>query len=173
MNRIKLVKPSMEFEKQILEYKNEFEYNNENMDGSANLTQYKNIEEWLDFLKDNSKEETVRTGLVPASTFLAVKNSDNNVVGMIDIRHRLNDYLFNFGGHIGYSVRRSERLKGYATVMLNLALDECKVLKINKPLVTCDKNNIGSSKTIISNSGILENEVPDNGNITQRYWITL
>ncbi len=173
MNNIKLVKPSIKFEHQILEYKKEFEDNNENMAGTANLPTYKIVEEWLDLLKDNSKEETVRTGLVPASTFLALREEDNTIIGMIDIRHRLNDYLFNFGGHVGYSVRISERLKGYAQKMLNLGLEECKKINIDKILVTCDKENIGSSKTIIRNGGILENEVSENDKITQRYWITI
>ena len=90
---------------------------------------------------------------------------------MIDIRHRLNDYLFNFGGHIGYSVRKSERKKGYATEMLALALVECMNLNINKILITCDKENTASVKTIIKNGGILENEIPEENRITQRYWI--
>ena len=92
---------------------------------------------------------------------------------MIDIRHRLNDYLLNFGGHIGYSVRKSERQKGYATEMLNLALKECVNLGIKKVLITCDKNNVASAKTIINNGGKLENEIAKEDRITQRYYITL
>ena len=87
---------------------------------------------------------------------------------MIDIRHRLNDYLLNFGGHIDYSVRKSERQKGYATEMLALALIECMKLNIKRVLITCDKDNIASAKTIINNGGILEGS-----GITQRYWINL
>lgn len=87
---------------------------------------------------------------------------------MIDIRHRLNDYLLNFGGHIGYSVRKSERQKGYTTEMLALALIECMKLNIKRVLITCDKDNIASAKTIINNGGILEGS-----GITQRYWINL
>lgn len=94
---------------------------------------------------------------------------------MIDIRHRLNEFLLNFGGNIGYSVRKSERRKGYATEMLKLALKKCIELNIKKVLITCNKDNIGSAKTIISNGGILENEIfdPDDNKMTQRYWITL
>ena len=92
---------------------------------------------------------------------------------MIDIRHRLNDYLLNFGGHIDYSVRKSERQKGYATEMLALALIECMKLNIKRVLITCDKDNIASAKTIINNGGILENEILEGSGITQRYWINL
>lgn len=169
--RIKLVKPTIEFKSEILAYKKEFEDNNESMDGSANLAKFIEVEDWLDAIKDNSSEETVRTGLVPASTFLVLNEDNNILIGMIDIRHRLNDYLLKFGGHIGYSVRRSERLKGYATEMLNLGLEESKILKIEKVLITCNKDNIGSSKTIIRNGGVLENEVSDGDKLTQRYWV--
>lgn len=89
------------------------------------------------------------------------------------IRHELNDYLLQYGGHIGYGVRSSQRRKGYASQMLSLALPIAKELGINKAPITCDKNNIGSAKTIMNNGGILENEVGNENEITQRYWIEL
>lgn len=92
---------------------------------------------------------------------------------MINIRHRLNEYLLQFGGNIGYSVRPSQRRKSYATEMLALALEECRKLGLNRALVTCDKTNIGSAKTIQKNGGVLENEVLEGDRITQRYWIAL
>lgn len=119
------------------------------------------------------KEETVRTGFVQASTYLAVRICDQRVIGMIEIRHLLNDYLLKFGGHIGYSVRKTERRKGYAKEMLSLALEKCRHINIEKVLVTCDKENIASAKTIIGNGGVLENEYLNGQEITQRYWITL
>jgi predicted acetyltransferase len=174
MNRLKLVLPNVEHKEILMDYKKEFIKNRDSMDGSAGLTNSKSFEEWYKAFNDNLKEETVRDGLVPATTYLALDESEK-LIGMIDIRHRLNEYLLNFGGHIGYSVRKSERRKGYATEMLKLALKKCIELNIKEVLITCDKENIASAKTIISNGGVLENEIFDSNDntMTQRYWITL
>ena len=173
MESIELVSPSYLYEDQVMEYKNEFLLNSDSLDGTAGLKTAKNFEEWLSAIKDNEREETVRSGLVPASTYLAVRTSDSRIVGMIDIRRRLNDYLLQFGGHIGYSVRKSERRKGYATEILRLALRKCRTMNMDRVLITCDKENIGSARTIQKNGGILENEVEEQHRITQRYWINL
>jgi len=79
----------------------------------------------------------------------------------------------NYGGHIGYGIRPSERKKGYATKMLELALALCRQKGMEKVLLTCDKGNIGSAKTMSKNGAVLENEVEENGKTVQRYWITL
>ncbi len=174
MNRLKLVIPNITHKEILMDYKEEFIRNKDSMDGSAGLSTYKTFEEWYKAFNDNSNEKTVREGLVPATTYLAL-NESGNLIGMIDIRHRLNDNLLNFGGHIGYSVRKSERRKGYATEMLKLALEKCIELNIQEILITCDKNNSASAKTIIANGGILENEIFDanDNTMTQRYWIKL
>ncbi len=110
-------------------------------------------------------------GLVPDSTFFCRDIERNIFVGAINIRHYLNENLLLNGGHMGDGVRPSERRKGVATQMIGLALDECKKLGIDKVLVVCAKENIGSAKSIINNGGELENEVVVNGVVYQRYWI--
>ena len=112
-------------------------------------------------------------GFVPDSTFFCLDEDRNIIVGAVNIRHYLNEYLLKYGGHIGDGIRPSERRKGYATKMIGLALEECKRLGIDKVLLVCDKDNIGSAKSIINNGGILENEVLEEGKLIQRYWITL
>jgi predicted acetyltransferase len=117
------------------------------------------------------KEETVDR--VPDSTFFCLDLDRNIFVGAINIRHYLNQNLLNTGGHIGDGVRPSERRKGYATNMIKLGLEECRKLGIKRVLITCDKTNIGSAKSIINNGGVLENEVIEDGVVEQRYWIDL
>jgi predicted acetyltransferase len=173
MNRLKLVLPTPEYKEKLMDYKREFIENGDNMAGTAGLKNAETFEEWYSAFLDNSKEQTVRQGLVPATTYMAVSADDERLIGMIEIRHRLNEYLVNRGGHIGYSIRKSERKQGYATEMLALALNECVKLNIRKVLITCDKNNVASAKTMINNGAKLENEIPEGNRITQRYWITL
>ncbi len=173
IDKIKLILPNLNFKNEIEEYKNEFILNGDSMDGCAGLAKIESFEEWIQTLKDNSNISTVREGFVPSSTYMAIRESDNRIIGMIDIRHFLNNYLEKFGGHIGYSVRKSERQKGYAKKMLELALKKCKELNINRVLVTCSKDNIPSMKTILSQGGVLENEILEGERITCRYWIDL
>ena len=112
--------------------------------------------------------------MVPSSVFFLLDIDRDRLIGAVDIRHYLNERLLRDGGHIGDGVRPSERRKGYATEMIRLALIECGKLGINKVLMICNKDNIGSAKSIIRNGGVLENEITDPDGVTeQRYWITL
>lgn len=72
MDTIELVFPTEEYKKQILDYKSEFELNGDSMDGTAGLQNTESFEEWFSRLIDNSKDETVRDGFVPASTYLVI-----------------------------------------------------------------------------------------------------
>ena len=153
---------------QILDYKEEFVLNNEIIHGAANMTDL-SVAEWVQFTENTKYKESVIPGFVTAHTFFA---SDNNkIVGIINARHELNDYLLNFGGHIGYSVRKSERRKGYAKKMLNYTSEFLFSLGLEKILITCDKNNIASKRTIEACGGILENEIIEESRTTLRYWI--
>lgn len=107
MSKILLVLPSVEHKEMVMDYKCEFEANNENLAGTGGLQDFDVFEDWLQWIKDNSHVDTVNQGLVVDSTFLAF--TGEKLVGMVNIRHELNDYLMKFGGHIGYSVRRSEK----------------------------------------------------------------
>ena len=173
MENIKLIYPTMEYEEQILDYIKEFKENGEVIHGGAKMEHNASIADWISSVENNRSEETVENNLMPASNFILVKEDENKMLGVVDIRHRLNDFLLKRGGHIGYSIKKSERKKGYGFEILRLALLECKKLGIERVLVTCDKDNIASAKIIQKNGGILENEIDIHGKPLQRYWIEL
>ena len=173
MEKIILVKPDLSYADEIIKYKEESLAESPVINGSAGLDRFSSIEVWLEELKKRSSQETVPEGLVPSSTYLAVREKDNYIVGMIDIRHYLNEFLKQFGGNIGYSVRKSERNKGYAKQMLKLALEKCKELKIKKVLITCDEDNIASEKVILSANAKLEDIRNVDGENKKRFWIDL
>lgn len=110
---------------------------------------------------------------VPDSVYFLYDTERDRLLGAVNIRHYLNDALLLNGGHIGDGIRPTERRKGYATLMIGLALEKCRELGLERVLMVCDKDNIGSAKSIINNGGVLENEVVVNGITEQRYWIEL
>ena len=173
MEKIILVKPDLSYADEIIKYKEESLKESPLINGSAGLDRFSSIEIWFEELKKRSCEDTVPKGLVPSSTYLGVREKDNYIVGMIDIRHYLNEYLTQVGGHIGYGVRKTERNKGYAKQMLKLALEKCKELKIKKVLITCDEDNIASEKVILSANAKLEDIRNVDGENKKRFWIDL
>ena len=128
----------------------------------------------FDYYLENLERKVEQDGRVPDSVFFCLDVDLDIFVGAVNIRHYLNESLLFTGGHIGDGIRPSERRKGYATAMIGLALEECKKLGIHRVLMTCDKDNIGSAKSILNNGGVLENEVVnEDGVLEQRYWISL
>lgn len=175
-NGIVLAVPGPEHREQVMAYKNAFLRSGDSFDGCAGLEETEDYRDWLDF--EGRLSRKYGADYVPSTVRLAVRKRDGKVVGIIDLRHRLNGFLLRFGGNIGYSVLPQERGKGYATQMLRLMLEECRALGLEKVLVTCDKENIPSSRTILANGGILENEVADEAGLSRsgtirRYWIRL
>lgn len=158
-----------------LEYRAEFLAHGDSMDGCSNLRRFENMADWYNWIQKAENRETCPKGWVPDTQFISIRPSDGRLIGMLDIRHELNDACYHLFGNIGYSIRASERRKGYATEQLRLAKDICKRMGMVKILVSCHKENTASAKTILRNGGILENEVIDhrNGQVLQRYWITL
>lgn len=173
LDELELYAPTPAHRIMVLDYQIEFISSGGSMDGSAGLSHIKTFEDWLTVLEKNSREETVSTGTVPSSTFLAIRKRDNRLVGMINLRHRLNESLKRYGGHIGYSVRRSERGHGYAREMLRQALEKCIQMNIFNVMVSCFKSNIPSRRTIISCGGRFDSEAVYNDQILEKYYIPL
>lgn len=144
------------------------------INGSRGLHNYEKYKDWLWLVKECEKSDNELLG-VQATTYFAVREPDNKIIGCIELRHTLNESLQVIGGHIGYSVIPTERKKGYATKMLKLVLEEAKKLRVDKLLLTCDADNIGSNKTILNCGGVLEREEPFDyeGEIYYKYWISL
>jgi predicted acetyltransferase len=126
---------------------------------------------FIQSVSDYARGENLTQGHVTA-TFL-IAEVDEEIVGRISVRHELNDFLENFGGHIGYMVRPSFRTMGYATRMLRHALEFCNDLGLKRVLITCDDDNLGSQRVIELNGGILENKVLHNQKWLRRYWIQI
>lgn len=171
---IMLKKPSLDYANQIMEYREAFLERKEILHGCSNLDKYTSVEAWLNHLEVMENSETTPAGYVSASTYLAIRKSDQKLVGMISFRHSIAHPLLSlYGGHIGYSIHPNERRKGYAKAMLKEMLKICKEKGLDKVLITCNKENIASKKTILANSGIFEKEIDVDGFIYERYWIHL
>ena len=172
MLKISLVVPAKEHETQVKEYIEEHKSFGEfDLHGGA-LIEKKTYDEWLQQLNNNLNEKTVNPEWVVSSTFFVI--ADRTIIGMIDIRHTLNQFLRDYGGHIGYGVRPTERNKGYATEILRLGLDYCKEIDLEKVMLACYKENKASGRTIVKCGGVLEKEfVYSDGKTVQVYWICI
>jgi len=166
-----LVFPTMEHKQAALDYKQAYIESGETwIHGSNGFMKAETYEGWLEAVTKAQAEAPL--GWVRCSTYFLMEGE--RIIGTTQVRHSLNEATLHKGGHVGYGIRPMERGKGYGAKILALALEKCRDLGIQKALVTCDKSNIPSAKTIIRNGGMLENEfAEDDGNVVQRYWIAV
>ena len=161
-----LRRPSQTDKETVLEMMAEFEQTQSDHDGgfwNANNFVY---EEWLEENLQAEAGLNIPENWVPAIQLISFDVA-GQALGFLNLRLRLNDYLLENGGHIGYSIRPSERGKGYAKEALRQGLQVAKAKNIKKTLVTCSVNNSASRAVILANGGILE----DVRNGVERYWI--
>jgi predicted acetyltransferase len=168
-----LIEPTMDYDKQIQAFRKEF-LNAGDMDGSSHLRKYAKTEDWINHTIEYKSSESPN-GFVKTSQYIYVREKDKKVIGVLQIRHHLNEMLEKYAGYIGYSICPSERKKGYGTAMLKAALPICKELGIKNLLIACIEGNEASKKVILKNGGVYENTIyweERNSNI-ERYWIDL
>lgn len=175
MDMIQLIKPTAQYIPEIERYRKEFFESGDSMDGTGDLKNIPLISDWIERNRSYEHKEFLPPNYVTAELFLAVRTNDNKVVGMIQLRHELNDFLFQYGGHIGYSLCPSERRKGYAKEMLRQCLLYCRTRGMDRVLISCLEDNVASRKTILSQGGVYEDTryLESDNEYLQRYWIDL
>ena len=175
MEELKLVKPNRDFKNQVLDMVQEFHDNNSIPYWSSWLKRFLEDYHWrLDHLKKSESEDTITDKrYVPGIQYVLVRELDNRVIWFINIRLKLNELLLQHWWHVWYSIRPKERKKHYATWQLFAILDIYEDLWVDKVLVTCDKVNVWSARTIQNCGWILENEIidPEDWVLLQMYWI--
>lgn len=158
---MKFVFPNLLYKEKAIQFINEFYEYNSDINGSGALDGYlenSTYEEWIKKVYADIDIANIQNPRVPALTYFYVREEDDKIIGMINIRLALNDFLRKEGGHIGYCIRPTERGKHYATDMLNGALKVCDTLGINEVIITCDKSNSASANVIKNCNGELVEE---------------
>lgn len=175
---ITLVTPTIAYKEQALDMVAEFVEYNSPINGDGFLSGFlrdSSYEAWVEQLEAASAPATCPVGHAPSLTYFGVRESDGRIVGMIDLRLKLNDHLRTHGGHIGYAVRPTERGKHYAANMLKAALEIYKERGVSDLLLICSKDNAASAKVITNCGGVLKDEIYSDiyGEILQRYTVEL
>jgi len=178
MSKFYLEQPTIVRKKEALEYLNELVLFNSDLNGVGCLDMCLEGFTYEDFLIENekrcNKEYAYSIDRCPSKTFFFIRQSDNKIIGMINIRYDIKkEWLDSWASHIGYSIRPTERRKGYNKIQLYLGLLEIKKMGEKKILLQCSVDNIGSNKSIIALGGVLEKTKLDeyDNTMTNYYFI--
>ena len=163
---MELRRPTIVDREAVLDMMAEFEQTQSAHDGGFWDTENFVYEEWLETNMQKEMGINLHENRVPSIQFVSFDDV-GHALGFLNLRLRLNEGLLNYAGHIGYSIRPSERGKGYAKETLSQGLQLAKEKNIKKALVTCSVNNPASRAVILANGGIFE----DARNGVERYWI--
>ncbi|MBR0439125.1 MAG: GNAT family N-acetyltransferase [Clostridia bacterium] len=180
MEEVFLAAPSMEYADEIRAFREEIlMYDNDISDrfaGCFHMEKCSYPEKWIeicDKLRDPAKCREFGV-IVPSHEYLLVHDADRRILGIIDIREHIDHpILREYGGHMGYTIRPTERGKGYGKEMLRLALEKARDMSIRRVLVTCDADNHSSEAVILANGGLLHDQIDVDGTPVKRYWIDI
>lgn len=170
------VEPSMNYAEEISAYREEMLEAESSFDGCFSMKRMPNPKEYVDYCTEFANpgrvlDENGARGTV----LLCIRKADNRMVGCMQVHHVLNRQMRDITGHVGYSVRPSERRKGYATQMLAKAKDYLSSFGFPEICVSCLPENEASRRTILANGGEYIETVyleADNVNL-ERYFIRL
>ena len=163
---MELRRPTIVDREAVLDMMAEFEKSQSAHDGGFWDTENFVYEEWLETNMQKEMGINLPENRVPSIQLVSFDDV-GRALGFLNLRLRLNEDLLNYAGHIGYSIRPSERGKSYAKETLRQGLQVAKEKNIKKTLVTCSVNNPASRAVILANGGIFE----DARNGVERYWI--
>ncbi|MBQ3409012.1 MAG: GNAT family N-acetyltransferase [Clostridia bacterium] len=160
--KFKLVIPTIKYKRKAIKYIKEHHKYNSRINGSGLLYEYLN--DYDGWLKKLEYERNIVTDnvLVPSETYFLVRTNDDKIIGMVNLRTDLNERVKNTYGSIGYGVRPKERRKGYNKINLYLILLECKKRGIKSVILSCEKDNIASSKTMLALGAVFDKEIFNN-----------
>jgi len=178
MEKFYLEEPTIKRKNDALEYLNELAEFGSELNGTGSMDRCLTGWTYEEFLVENEKRKdknyAYSINRCPSKTFFFIRQNDNKIVGMINIRYDISQELLENGAsHIGYSIRPTERRKGYNKIQLYLGLLEEQKIGVKRVLLNCTVDNIGSNKSILSLGGVLEKtELDKNDNtLTNYYWI--
>jgi predicted acetyltransferase len=171
-DRAQLVLPSVVYRESFLEALAESQSRGERLRLSVPVL-HEDFDGFVATLLQGDDRARLQPGQVPQSTFWLV--GGGTYIGRLSLRHELNENLMQIGGNIGYDMRPSMRRQGYGTLALRLGLVESRKIGLQRVLVTCDRDNIGSRRIIEANGGVLQDEItiPGVDGQVRRYWINL
>ena len=167
--RLRLIDPISSRKNDFLDMIEEFRIADEEHYVYEDILMNQGFEAYLEWLQLGRRGQLDK--LCPWSAFWAIEQQSNRLIGLCSVRHTLSSWMAEYGGHIGYRVRPSERIKGYGTEILRLASNKIKEYEVEGILIVCEPHNLGSIGVIKKNGGRFERQISTEGILLNRYWI--
>jgi len=167
---INFVLPDETNQNDVLDFYREFDKYGESCIGFAD---HDNYDAWLQEKRNRKSGKDLPEGYVRENFYLCYEGK--KLVGVFSLKFELTEYLLNYGGHIGYAVRRSERNRDVASEILEQGLRIARSFGFDRILGVCDEDNYASQKVIVRNNGVFENKMfdPEEKVYVNRFWIEL